>query len=146
MERFGLSQRRACRILSITRQTLRYDGKKKDEEQIRKRMREIAERRRRFGSPRIHVMLQREGLVVNHKCTERIYKEEGLSLKMRKRKKRAAVARIELPKPDRPNQRWSMDFMLDQLSSGRRIRILTIVDEIHTPSLIGSVWLRPQLS
>jgi len=91
-------------------------------------MREIAEKRRRFGSPRIHVMLQREGLVINHKRTERLYREEGLSLKLRKRKKRTAVTRIELPKPEAPNKRWSMDFMLDQLAYGRRFRVLTIVD------------------
>jgi len=91
-------------------------------------MREIAERRRRFGSPRIHVLLKREGLVVNPKRTERIYAEEGLSLRKRKRKKRAAAIRIELPKPDKPDQRWSMDFMLDQLSDGRRFRVLTLVD------------------
>ena len=92
-------------------------------------MRELAEQRRRFGSPRIHVLLKREGLVVNHKRTERIYAEEGLSLRIRKRKKRAAAVRIDLPKPDRPDQRWSMDFMLDQLSDGRRFRILTLVDD-----------------
>ena len=91
-------------------------------------MRELAERRRRFGSPRIHVLLKREGLVINHKRTERIYHEEGLSLRIRKRKKRTAMTRMELPSPEKPNQRWSMDFVQDQLADSRRYRVLTIVD------------------
>ena len=73
-------------------------------------------------------MLKREGLVINHKRTERLYREEGLSLKVRKRKKRTAVTRVELPKASKPNQRWSMDFVQDQLADGRRFRTLTIVD------------------
>lgn len=73
-------------------------------------------------------MLKREGLVTNHKRTERLYREEGLSLKVRKHKKRVAMTRIELPQPTRPNQRWSMDFVQDQLADGRRFRILTLVD------------------
>lgn len=92
-------------------------------------MKELAEQRRRFGSPRLHVLLKREGMVVNHKRTERIYREEKLSLRRRKRKKRVAAARIELPKPERPNQAWSMDFVHDQLSDGRKLRALTIVDD-----------------
>ena len=91
-------------------------------------MRELAERRRRFGSPKIHVLLKREGLVANHKRTERVYQEESLSLRIRKRKKRVAMARIELPSPEKPTQRWSMDFVQDQLANGRRFRTLTIVD------------------
>jgi len=103
---------------------MRYEKDKK----LRERMRELAEKRRRFGSPRIHVLLKREGLVINPKRTERVYAEEGLSLRIRKRKKRAAMARMELPCPEKPNQRWSMDFVQDQLAEGRRFRVLTIVD------------------
>lgn len=69
--------------------------------------------------------------MINHKRTERIYREEGLSLRIRRRRKMASVARAELPRPDKPNQRWSMDFMLDALSDGRRLRVLTIVMIIH---------------
>lgn len=124
-----MSQRRACSLIGISRNTLRYRSRRKmRDETLRKRMRELSERRRRFGSPRIHVLLKREGLVVNHKRTERIYAEEGLSLRVRKRKKRTAMARVELPSPERPNQRWSMDFVQDQLADGRRFRTLTIVD------------------
>ena len=130
LKRFGrMSQRRACSLIGISRNTLRWVScKKVQDEALRKRMRELSEQRRRFGSPRIHVLLKREGFVVNHKRTERIYAEEGLSLRIRKRKKRAAMVRIELPSPRRPNQRWSMDFVQDQLADGRRFRTLTIVD------------------
>ncbi len=124
-----MSQRRACSLVGISRNTLRWVSCKKEQDEVlRARIRALAEQRRRFGSPRIHVLLKREALVVNHKRTERIYKEEGLSLRIRKRKKRAAVTRIELPSPDRPNQSWSMDFVQDQLVDGRRFRTLTIVD------------------
>jgi len=130
LKRFGqMSQRRACSLIGVSRNTLRWVSRKKEQdEKLRERMRELSERRRRFGSPRIHVLLKREGLVINHKRTERIYTEEGLSLRVRKRKKRVAMARIELPSPDRPDQRWSMDFVQDQLADGRRFRVLTIVD------------------
>ena len=74
-------------------------------------------------------MLKREGLVINHKRTERIYREEGLSLRKRKRKKTAAQARVILPAPGRPNERWSMDFVTDSLVTGRRFRALVIVDD-----------------
>ncbi len=124
-----MSQRRACCLIGISRNTLRYEPKKnKQDDLLRKRMREVAEQRRRFGCPRIHVMLKREGLIVNHKRTERIYREEGLSLRVRKRRKMTAVSRIDLPEAVRPNERWSMDFVHDQLSDGRRFRTLTIVD------------------
>jgi len=74
-------------------------------------------------------MLRREGVIINHKRTERIYKEEGLALRIRRRKKMAAIQRIEALAPTRVNERWSMDFVSDALSSGRKIRALTIVDE-----------------
>lgn len=92
-------------------------------------MRELAEQRRRFGCPRLHVLLKREDLVQNHKRTERIYREEGLSLRLRKRKRRPSVLRVKMPKAQRPGQRWSMDFVSDQLWQGRRFRALTIVDD-----------------
>ena len=100
-----------------------------DEEPIRKRLKELAEKRRRFGCARLHIMLRREGFVINHKRTERIYKEEGLALRIRRRKKMAAIQRIEALTPTRVNERWSMDFVSDALSSGRKIRALTMVDD-----------------
>jgi putative transposase len=91
-------------------------------------MREIAERKRRYGYRRIHIILNREGLVRNHKKTERIYREEGLSLKKRKRKRIRTDQRVPRPKPEAINEIWAMDYMADSLNSGRRFRILNIID------------------
>ena len=89
----------------------------------------MAGERKRFGSPRLHLMLKREHLVVNHKRTERIYREEGLALRRKRRRKGAAGARIDMPDPERPNQKWSMDFVTDSIITGRKFRALTIVDD-----------------
>jgi putative transposase len=99
------------------------------DDELREKIRDLAHQRRRFGCPRIHLLLRRQGLVVNHKRTERIYREEGLSLRKRKRKKTAAMARVILPVPERPNERWSMDFVTDSIVTGRRFRALVIVDD-----------------
>ena len=116
--------------MGVTRANYDYQPVVADrDEKLRERMRELAHQRRRFGCPRIHLLLQREGLVVNHKRTERIYREEGLSLRKRKRKKTAAMTRVILPAPKRPNQRWSVDFVTDSLASGHRRRALVIVDD-----------------
>jgi hypothetical protein len=88
----------------------------------------LANDRRRFGSPRLHELLRREALVQNHKRTERIYQEENLSLRTRKRVKRPSHARIVQAGPAGPDEQWAMDFVSDFLIGGRRIRILTIVD------------------
>ena len=102
-----------------------------------RRMRELAEERRRFDVVRLHVLLRREGLVVNHKRTERFYHEEGLSLRLRAAKKRPCSLRSWLPTPCGPDKQWGMDFVSDSLGSGRRIRILTILDlwDRSTPAL-----------
>ena len=138
VDSFGLSQRRACRLLPLCRNTLRYKPQEKDDEALRKRMRELAEQRRRSGCKMLHAILRREGLVINHKRTERIYREEGLALAIRRRKKRASVMRIELDKPTRPNEQWAMDFVSDCLANGRRIRVLTIID-VHTREALKTV-------
>jgi putative transposase len=101
----------------------------RDDAELREKIRELAHQRRRFGCPRIHLLLRREGLVVNHKRTERIYREEGLSLRKRKRRKTAAMTRVILPTALRPNERWSMDFVTDSVVTGRRFRALVIVDD-----------------
>lgn len=116
-------------LISVQRSTVRYCGVTKDDEQIRKRLRELAAIRRRYGLPRLHEMVKREGLVINHKRTERIYREEGLQLKKRTKKKRASQIRVELPRATRSNERWTMDFMSDSLWNGRRFRVLTVLDQ-----------------
>jgi len=126
----GRSRRKACLLVGMTRASYDYRPVLANrDEKLRERMRELAHQRRRFGCPRIHLLLQREGLVVNHKRTERIYREEGLCLSKRKRKKTAAMTRVVLPAPERPNERWSMDFVTDSLVTGRRFRALVIVDD-----------------
>jgi putative transposase len=127
---FKVSERRACRVIQLPRATKRYEAKPDPvNETISKRMVEIAEKKPRFGAPRLHVMLRREGHRINHKRTERIYRELGLSLRRKRRKKRfRSETRSILPPPERRNQYWAMDFVSDQLVSGIRFRSLTIVD------------------
>ena len=108
---------------------LRYQPKPNDDDAVRRRLRELAEQRKRFGSPRLHILLKREGLVINHKRTERLYHEEGLALRKKRRRKGAAGARVVIPFPQRTNERWSMDFVADRIVTGRRFRALAIVDD-----------------
>ena len=96
---------------------------------IRARLREIAAVRWRFGYRRLHLLLQREGHLMNHKKLRRLYAEERLQVRRRGGRKRALGSRAPLVLPQRPNQRWSLDFLHDQLSDGRRFRILAVVDD-----------------
>lgn len=128
-ERFGLSQRRICRLLALDRNTLRYRRQRQDDVALQTRIRAIAERKRRYGCPRIYVCLRREGWRVNHKKVERLYyREEGLSLRRRRRKKAAAVPRSALPRPTQPGLCYAMDFVHDRLVTGRRFKCLTMTD------------------
>ena len=129
MRSFGLSQRRVSRLVRVSRTLFSYRPKlNKLNEKIRKRLKELAARYRRFGAWKFHKILRREGFEVNHKRVERIYREEHLSLRERKRKKLKAVSRVALPRPVRANQQWSMDFIHDKLWEGRKFRSLSIVD------------------
>jgi putative transposase len=92
------------------------------------RLRELAQARPRFGYLRLHVMLRREGWVVNRKRVHRIYREEGLIVRLTRRRKRASHLRVVPPRPSQVNERWSMDFVADTLLDGRRFRALTVVD------------------
>ena len=126
---FGLSQRRACVLVSVSRTVFSYSPRFSElNELIRQRLKELGARYRRFGAWKFHKILRREGLQINHKRVERIYRQEGLSLRVRKRKKLRAVARVELPVVTKPNERWSMDFIHDKLWEGRKFRALSIVD------------------
>lgn len=127
---FGLSLRKACRLIGLSRTSYGYSPKEKpDEPIIRAKLKELAQKRKRFGCPRLHVMLRRGGFKINHKRTERLYKEEGLSLRVKRRKKMAATLRAEVPRPTHPSHIWSMDFLKDALSDGRKLKALPIVDE-----------------
>jgi putative transposase len=92
-------------------------------------MKELAYIHRKYGCPRLHVLLKKEGLVINHKRTARIYKEQELSLRRKVKKRRIPLLRIPMPPARKPDEIWSMDFMSDNLSTGRRVNILTIVDD-----------------
>ena len=131
---FDLSERQACELISLARSTFRYEPLADKNGWLRVRIKELAVQRRRFGSRRIGVLLKREGKTVNHKRVERIYRQEGLSLRKRKKKSQTAALRIVLPTPTEPNKRWSMDFVSDQLSDGRKFRSLTIVDDCSRES------------
>lgn len=144
ISRFGLSQRRVCRLTGWNRSSLQYRCHDGNDSALRERLRHWAAIKPRWGSPILHDVLKAEGLVINHKRTERIYREEGLSLRRKIRRKLPATARVPLPVPSAPNQRWSMDFIHDQLADGRRFRCLTLVDDftrqcllIHADTSIG---------
>jgi putative transposase len=126
---YGLSERRACRLVGIGRSTLRYRSRPRpEEESLRRRLRELAAVRPRFGYRRLHVLLRREGVIVNHKRIERLYREEGLAVRRRNRKRVARDGRERAAAPARPNQQWGVDFISDALAWGRRIRLFTVVD------------------
>jgi putative transposase len=124
-----VSQRRACEVVGCCRMTVRYRSVRPDDVVLRDRMKAIAHERRRFGYRRILVMLKREGTLVNHKKLFRLYQEEKLSVRKRGGRKRAIGTRAPMVVPMLPNQRWSLDFVSDQLTDGRRFRVLTVVDD-----------------
>jgi putative transposase len=134
----GVSERRACRFLGHALSSQRYRSVRPAQEPLRERLRELATERVRWGYRRLHVLLKREGLVVNHKRVHRVYREEGLAVRRRKRK-RVAVARQPLANPIRLNECWAMDYMSDALSNGRRYRIFNVVDALSREVLRSEV-------
>ena len=139
-ETAALSERRACRFLGVHRSLVRYRSCRPPEAELRGRLKELAERHPSWGSPRLTWLLRREGRVVNHKKVERLYREEGLTVRRRHRK-RVARPRIEMPTPRRADEQWSMDFMRDQLAGGRVFRLLTVVDHFTRESPVIEVDL-----
>ena len=135
MERHGLSQRHACELVGLDRSTLRYRCRRQDDSALRQRLRELAAERRRFGYRRLGWMLAREGHAMNHKKLYRLYREERLMVRRRRGRKRALGTRAPMTLPNAINQRWSLDFVSDALSDGRRFRILCIVDDFSRECL-----------
>ena len=125
----GLCERRACRIVGLSRSVQQYRPLPKDDEAAIKRMKELASENRRYGYLRLHAMLRREGLVVNQKRTYRLYTEQRLQVRAKRRRKLPRRERIAPQVPERAMQRWSMDFVGDQLADCRRFRVLNIVDD-----------------
>jgi putative transposase len=124
-----VSERRACQALGVDRSTVRYRSRRSDDGAVRLRIRELALVRRRFGYRRLHFLLKREGLAMNQKRFRRLYREEGLQVRKRGGRKRALGLRAPLALASRPNERWSLDFVSDTLTDGRRFRALAIVDD-----------------
>ena len=122
------SQRRACGLIGLDPKTYRYASRRPDDAAVRTRLKELALERRRFGYRRLHILLRREGIELNHKKLFRLYREEKLAVRRRGGRKRAMGTRRPLEMPLTPNQRWSLDFVSDQMTDGRRFRILTVID------------------
>jgi putative transposase len=134
-ERFQVATVRACRLARFSRAGFYRESQAKDQSALRLRIREIAHARPRFGYQRIHVMLRREGWPVNKKRVRRLYRLDGLQLRTRiRRRKHMCLHRGPVPVPSAPHERWSMDFVHDQLFDGRPFRILTVVDQLSRES------------
>jgi transposase InsO family protein len=131
----GLSERTACRLAACPRRTFQYRIRRVDDPRIAERMRAIAAERPRFGWRRINVMLQREGIVLNHKKLRRIYRAELLQVRARKKRHVRFVRGVKVANATRPNERWSVDFLHDTLANGRQIRIMTLIDDFTREAL-----------
>ena len=138
VEQKAYTQRRACRLVGIEPKTYRYSSRRPDDGAVRERLRALAAERRRFGYRRLHILLAREGVRLNHKRLFRLYREERLGVRKRGGRKRALGTRAPMALPQKPNQRWSLDFVSDALASGRRFRVLAIVDDF-TRECLGLV-------
>ena len=138
METHAVSERRACRLVQLHRSVARYQHQcRRDDAVLRQRLQDLAQRYPRYGYLMLHQFLRNEGLVVNRKRTYRIYCELGLQVRTKRRKK-LQRPRTPMLLPCRPNERWSVDFMSDQLANGRRFRILNVVDD-YSRQCVGQI-------
>ena len=138
IEQKDYSQRRACGLVGLEPKTYRYVSKRPGDGEIRARLRVLAGERRRFGYRRLHILLARDGVRLNHKRLFRLYREEKLGVRKRGGRKRALGTRSPMVLPEAANQRWSLDFVSDALSNGRRFRVLAVVDDF-TRECLGLV-------
>jgi putative transposase len=137
-EQYEMSERRACSVLGADRSSVRYRHRRPDDAESREELRKSAEKHRRFGYRRLHVILRRDGHVLTRKRTQRLYREEGLAVRRRRGRKRALGTRAPLVTDAVVNARWSVDFMQDQFADGRRFRILNVLDDV-TKECLASV-------
>jgi len=136
---YQVSERRACRAAGFHRSTQRYRIRRDPQVELRMRLKELAAARVRYGYRRLHVLLRREGWLVNAKRIHRLYREEGLSIRPRTpRRRRSCRYRAEQPAVMEPNACWAMDFLSDQLFDGRPFRILAVID-VHTREALAIV-------
>ncbi len=126
----GLSERRACSIVSADRKMVRYRSCRPPDTELRTQLRDLANERKRFGYRRLSVLLRQEGEPSGINRIYRLYREEGLTVRKRRARRRAVGSRAPILIVSKPNARWSVDFVHDQLACGRRLRILNIVDDV----------------
>jgi putative transposase len=130
MEQYYMSERHACRLMDLARSTHRYQARKAERDsELRRRLKELAAKRMRFGYRRLTAMLVQAGIQANHKRVYRLYREEGLTMRIRQRRRICWTGAAKRPVATRPNERWSIDFVSDCVSNGRVIRMLTMVDD-----------------
>jgi putative transposase len=134
-EAYGHSQRHACAFVGACRATVRYRPRRATDDRLREQIVALAMARPRFGSRRLTVLLRRDGLIVNHKRVERVYRAAGLALRRRKRRVRAGARQAVTPIPQYPNHCWSMDFMRATLADGRAFRVFTLVNAFTREAL-----------
>ena len=134
----GLSGRRACLIVGADRKTVRYCSRRPPDTELRARLRELANERRRFGYRRLFILLRREGEPSGINRIHRLYREEGLAVRQRRARRKAVGSRVPILVEARPNARWSLDFVHDQFANGRRFRVLNIVDDV-TKECLGAI-------
>ena len=133
---YDSSERRVCEVLTLGRSTCRYESVAAEQAALRMRIRDLAASRVSYGYRRIHVLLRREGWKANHKRVYRLYRLEGLRMRPKRPRRHVSGQRRESRAvASRPDERWAMDFMSDELFDGRRIRLLTIVDHFSRESL-----------
>src|SRR6201986_4160900 len=126
----GLSERRACSIVGADRKMVRYRSCRPSDIELRAQLRDLANERKRFGYRRLFVLLRQEGEPSGINRIYRIYREEGLTVRKRRARRRAIGTRTPILVEAKINARWSLDFVHDQLAQGRRFRILNIVDDV----------------
>jgi len=134
-EHYEMSERRACSVIGADRASVRCRHRRPDDRELREVLRGAAETHRRFGYRRLHVIVRRDGHVLNRKRTQRLYREEGLSVRRRRNRKRAIGTRAPLVTEAMANARWSVDFVQDQFADGRRFRVLNVIDHVTKESL-----------
>ena len=125
-----MSERRACSLVAADRKMIRYRSRRSPDTELRARLRELANQRRRFGYRRLYILLRDDGEPSGINRIYRLYREEGLAVRKRRSRRKAVGTRAPILVEARPNARWSLDFVHDQLAGGRRFRILNIVDEV----------------
>ena len=125
-----MSERRACSLIAADRTMIRYRSRRPPETELRARLRELANQRRRFGYRRLFILLREQGEPSGINRIYRLYREEGLTVRKRKARRRAVGTRTPILVEAKVNARWSLDFVHDQFALGRRFRILNIVDDV----------------